>query len=117
MAIVSPRVSSYNVAPAVPLEWADEEEHRRKIAEGTELALNGKIRSVGTITLADGSATTALPDKRIGPQSFIGFMPTTANAAGELATMYVSARTDESATITHANNAEVDRTFIYVVLG
>lgn len=116
MAIVSPRGTQYT-SPAVPLVWSDESEHRRKIAEGTERALEGKIRSTGTVTLTASSATTTLSDIRIGSQSVILFMPTTANAAAELATMYVSARTDESATITHANNAQTDRTFGYAILG
>lgn len=117
MAITSPRQSYYNVAPAVPREWPDEKEHRRKIAEGAERALEGKLRSVNTVTLTANQATSTLSDKRIGPASFIGFMPTTANAAAEIATMYVSAQADESATITHANNAQTDRTFTYIVLG
>jgi hypothetical protein len=45
------------------------------------------------------------------------FMPTTANAAAELATMFVSSRGKQTFTITHANNGQTDRTFKYVVIG
>jgi hypothetical protein len=43
--------------------------------------------------------------------------PTTANAAAALATTYVSAVTQGSFTLTHANNAQTDKTFGYVALG
>jgi hypothetical protein len=81
--------------------------------------LDGKINALGDITLAANVATTTLSDRRIGPSSCIYFMPTTANGAAEIgaATMYVSARAQYSATITHANNAQTDRTFRYSVLG
>jgi len=79
--------------------------------------LQGKLNAVGDVTLTANAAATTLTDSRIGPNSFIGFMPTTSNAAGALSGLYVSARTDGSATLTHANAATVDRTFTYVVIG
>lgn len=81
--------------------------------------VNGKVNSLGTVTLDASSATTTLSDPRIGPDSWIGFMPTTANAAAELGagTLYVSSRGDGTATLAHANNAQSDRTYRYVVLG
>ena len=80
---------------------------------------NGKVDSRGSFTLTVSVASSTLTDANIGPDSYIGFMPTTANAAAELGngTLYVSARAKGSATITHANNAQADRTFGYVVLG
>lgn len=117
MPVTSPRASFYRVAAPVPLDWPDEEEHRRKIAEGVERALNGKVRSVGSITLTANAASSTLTDEKIGPLSFIALYPTTANAAAIVAATYVSARTDKSATITHTNNANADKTFMYVVLG
>ena len=46
-------------------------------------------------------------------------MLTTANAAAEVGAggMYVSAQGDGSFTVTHANNAQADRTFDYTVTG
>ena len=118
MAIVSPRATA-KVADAVPIDWYDPDEHRRKLAEAINLVRQGKVTTVGSITLTASQTTTTLTNIAIGPDSFIGFMPTTANAASEIGngTLYVSARTDGSATITHANNAQNDRTFAYVVLG
>ena len=82
-------------------------------------AMDGKIRSYGETTLAASTAATTLTDARIGPASVITFMPTTANAAAEIGngTMYVSARTNGSATITHASGASTDRIFGYLVIG
>jgi hypothetical protein len=55
----------------------------------------------------------------VGSESVIVFTPTTANAAAEQGggTMYLSARAKQSFTITHANNSQTDRTFIYIVIG
>ncbi len=41
----------------------------------------------------------------------------TANAAAALATSYVSAVANGAFTITHANNAQIDRTFGFACLG
>jgi hypothetical protein len=49
----------------------------------------------------------------------IVFTPTTANAAAEQGggTMYLSARAKQGFTLTHANNSQTDRTFLYIVIG
>jgi len=103
---------------AVPLKGQDTD-HRFKLAQAINQILNGKINTVGDITLTANAASSTLTNTNIGADSCILFMPTTANAAAEIGngTMYVSARTSGSATITHANNANADRTFVYVVLG
>ena len=80
-------------------------------------AMQGKLNNTGTVTLTAGVTTTTLSDPRIGPNSYIGLMPKTANAAGAIATTYVSAQTEGSATLTHANAVSVDRTFTYMVVG
>ena len=118
MAIVSPRATA-KVADPVPIDWYDEAEHRRKLAEALNVLKQGKISSVGEITLTASQATTTLTNIAVGADSHISFMPTTANAAAEIGngTIYVSARVAGSATITHANNAQNDRTFVYAVLG
>ena len=87
------------------------------LAEGVDNLLEGKIRSIGTVTLTTSSVTTTLTNRRIGPSSFIGFMPTTSNAAAGLTALYVTGRGDGTCTLNHANNAQADRTYDYVVLG
>lgn len=117
MAITSPRVSgrSYQTAP---IDWPGKnEEWIRLIADVVNGVMDGKINATGTVTLTANAASTVLSDMRIGPDSCIPLMPTTANAATALATTYVSSRGKETATITHANNAQTDRTFCYAVLG
>ncbi len=120
MAIPSPRAGAVGQArPSVPLDWYDPTEHRRKLADAINQVLQGKLLSTGTVTLTANQATTTLNDQRIGTDSYINFMPTTANAAAEQGAggFYVSARDKETATLTHANNAQTDRTFVYLIIG
>jgi len=77
----------------------------------------GKLNCTTTVTLAAGATTTTLTDARIGAASWIGFMPTTAHAAAALGGLYVSARAQGSATLTHANTADVDKTFGVLIIG
>ena len=74
-------------------------------------------RRTGTVTLAANAATTTLTDDRISYDSPILLQPTTSNAAAALATTYISetGRKNGSATITHANNAQTDKTFRYFI--
>ena len=118
MALTSPRaealVEAYRRAPLV---HTNEEEHRLELATIVNNLLNGKINAKGSVTLSASSATTTLNDFRIGAASVILFMPTTANAAAAMANLYVSARGDQTATLTHTSTSTTDRTYGYVVLG
>ena len=121
MVIPSPRANAAGQArPSVPLDWYDATEHRRKLAEAINLLGQGKVLSTGEVTLTANQATTTLSDERIGTSSYIGMAQAlTANAAAEQGngTMFIGTQTKGSATITHANNAQTDRTFRYVILG
>jgi LDH2 family malate/lactate/ureidoglycolate dehydrogenase len=77
----------------------------------------GKLNATTTVTLTENVTTTTLTDARIGAASVILFMPTTSNAAGAMTNLYVSARAQGSATLTHSNTATTDRTFDVVILG
>lgn len=79
--------------------------------------LDGKTNNTGSVTLTANSATTTLTNPLITATSVITFSPQTANAATATGNLYVSAKADGSATLTHANNAQADRTFDYVVTG
>lgn len=107
--------------PVAPEYYPDETEHRRKLAATANLALAGKLNAVNELTLTAGAATTVLTDARLSANSFIGLMPKTANAAAELGngTLYIAdaTRNTGSATITHANNAQTDRTFQVLIIG
>lgn len=91
----------------------------RETANVVNLLVDGKINAGGEVTLSASSASTTVTDYRVGTESVIVFTPTTANAAAEQGggAMYLSARSKQSFTITHANNAQTDRTFIYIVIG
>lgn len=85
--------------------------------------LKGKLNNLGEVTLTTGAATTTINDPRLTRNSMIVFDPTTANAAAELygATMYVkddgTNRKNGVFIITHANNANADRTFKFQIIG
>jgi len=90
----------------------------REVSEVVNNLVEGKSNNTGTITLAVASATTTtLTDERIGFESIILFMPTTANAASAMTNLYVSARAKGSATLTHSANTSADKTYGYMVIG
>jgi hypothetical protein len=79
----------------------------------------GRSNAIGTVTLTANAATTVVLDLNCSKESCIDFMPMTANAAAERGngTMYVATVVNKSFTITHANNAQNDRTFRYAIKG
>lgn len=92
----------------------------RDIAAVVNRINSGKINAVDSVTIdptGAGGTSTTLTDPRIGPVSYIGLEPLTANAAAARAGTYVSAQTNGSATITHAGAATTDRTFRFLVIG
>lgn len=103
--------------PSAPEAWNNDVEHRRKIARTANLALGGKLNAVMTLTLAANSPTTSVTDQRIGADTFFGFQPLTADAAAALSSLYVSSQANGVATLTHANNAQTDRTFNVLLIG
>jgi len=74
-----------------------------------------------TVTLTANAASTTVTDERLSYYSTVVFDPMTANAATEKAagTLYVTQanRKNGSWTLTHANDASVDRTFRMAILG
>jgi hypothetical protein len=105
--------------------WTGLQNYLRLVYEAIRRLHDGKIGSTGSVTLTANTTTTTLTDAKVGGDSVITFMPTTANAALEFsgmisldtAAMYVSARAQGSATLTHADSTTTDRTFKYVILG
>jgi hypothetical protein len=91
----------------------------KKIVLAIQQLAAGRSNAVGTVTLATGSATTAVTDKNCAIGSVPLLTPTTANAAAEVGngTMFISAVTNGSFTITHANSATTGRTFLYAIHG
>ena len=93
----------------------------RRMYEVLQQIRSGKLEVVGEVTLTAGAASTAVTDIRVSPQSVIVWHPRTANAAAEMAagTMYITDANmgGGTATVTHANNAQVDRTFRLAIIG
>lgn len=109
---------SYSVPPYA---GPDEAIHRRLMAEAIGGMMQGRTNNTGELTLTANAASTVLNDPRLSVFSVLVFDPTTANAAAEMAagTMFVTKanRNNLAWTITHANNAQTDRTFRYAVIG
>ena len=107
--------------PPIPTSGSDWKEWLLKVALTVNGMLRGRMNTGGTITLTINVATTTITDDRISIDSTFVLVPTTANAAAELGngTLYMAeaGRVNGSIVVTHANNAQADRTFRVVVIG
>jgi hypothetical protein len=81
----------------------------------------GKFNATVDFTITANASTSTIVDQRIAPTSAIILDPMTANAAQCLASgnCYIlgSDRSNGSAIMTHANNAQTDRTFRVLIIG
>lgn len=106
---------------AVPEYLQDDKEHRRKLARAVNSLVGGKMNAFIDFTLVANAASSTLIDARISYYSTILFMPMTAHAAAEIAagTMYIPQTTMKNGQciIQHANNAQTDRTFRFLIIG
>lgn len=91
----------------------------RQVAAIVNRLAQGKLNCVGAVTLTPSVVATTVTDARATAASVVLLMPTTVNAAVEVGsgTIYVSGRAKGSFTLTHANNAQADRTFGYALIG
>lgn len=96
----------------LPVKFNTPDEAIRRICTAINTNADGQT---GTVTLTANAASTTLTDVRITASSVISLMPTTANAAAAIATTYIGTTAIGSATITHANNAQADKTFRYSI--
>lgn len=88
-----------------------------KFAFAIQQLAQGRSNAVGTVTLNHDQTTTTVTNQTCGLESIVLLMPKTLNAAGALATTYVSHVGPGTFTLTHANAASTDRTFGYINLG
>jgi hypothetical protein len=94
----------------------------KKIVLAIQQLAAGRSNATGTVTLTPSAATTTVTPTQTGTIA-AGSTPTltatTANAATEVGngTLYVSAVTNGSFTITHANSATTGRTFLWSISG
>ena len=98
---------------------APDEQDRRRVNTAINALGAGRSNAVGSVTLTASAATTAVTAINCAVGSKVFLFPTTANAAAEIGngTMYVGTVAKQSFTITHANNAQADRTFFWLALG
>ncbi len=99
-------------------DMPDERQHRRQLAQQLTTAIQGRLDCTFSLTLTANAASTTIIDSRISLSTAVLAMPTTANAAAEIGngTMYFTP-TAGQCVVTHANNAQADRTFTIAILG
>jgi hypothetical protein len=96
-----------------------DESDRRKINTAINQLAQGRSNAVGSVTLIANAAATTVAAGNCGAGSVVLLSPLTAHAAAELGngTIFVSMVTNGSFTLTHANNAQTDRSFGFVAIG
>src|SRR3990167_7251282 len=101
------------VAPNGVSQWAVE------VAGIVNSVRSGKLNNVCSVTLTANATTTTLTDPLISANSHVSLMPTSATAAAAVgsATGVFVTPGDGTATITHPNTAETDKTFSYSIIG
>jgi len=95
---------------------SDEKDIRRVIFALNETT-RGRSNATSTVTLTAGATTTTVTADNCAEGSQVFLFPKTANAAGAVATTYISAVVNGGFTITHANTGTTDRIFGFVCLG
>lgn len=90
-----------------------------QIVRAVRELFQGRSHAKGTVTLTANATSTTVTAPNCGTDSDISLTPLTANAAAALATTYIQAANIKAGefVITHANNAQTDRTFSYSIRG
>ena len=109
--------------PGIPETAPTDQVWKRLVCLVVNNIMQGRTNNYGTVTLAANAATTVITFAagRLSSNTTFLLFPTTANAAVDIGagTLYESARAvaSNTLTLTHANNASVDRTFRYALIG
>ncbi len=103
--------------PYLFVDDPDERRHRERLASAVNALIAGKLDVARSFTLAANATSTTVSDNKFESNMAVVWVPTTANAAGAVGGLYLSGRSQGSFTLTHANTATTDRTFLYVRLG
>lgn len=94
-----------------------EDKNIQRIVEAIRQLSQGRSNATGTFTLTAGATTTTVSQPYCADSAYVFFTPKTANAAAAISTTYVSSVGNKTFTVTHANNAQTDRTFGYIAIG
>lgn len=89
----------------------------RRLVDAVIQLVEGRNNAVGRFTLTPGATTTIVNHPNCSTDCEPQFSARTASAAAALATTYISAVSQSSFTITHANSGVADREFGYSVQG
>jgi hypothetical protein len=87
------------------------------VVDVVRLLMRGRTNSTGTVTLTENATTTTVNGLSVSSGDTVLLTPTTANAAGEAGTIYVSSVGQGTFTITHSNDTTTDRTFRWLSMG
>jgi len=93
------------------------ERDQTKINRAIQHLEQGRLNVGATCTLTPSATSTMVTAENCGAGSQVQLTPKTANAAAALASTYVSAVGNGSFTISHASNAQTDRTFGFACFG
>jgi hypothetical protein len=98
---------------------AQNERDLTKIVFTVRQLCEGRSNAGGIFTLTANAPTTTVNANTCASTSSILCFPVTAHAAAEFAGggMYIGTVSNGSFVVTHANNAQNDRTFMYVAIG
>jgi hypothetical protein len=90
-----------------------------KIVRAIRDLFEGRSNAVGSFTLTANAASTTVTAPNCGAGASVLAFPRTANAAAELGngTLYIGTVGNGAFVVTHANNAQTDRTFHYAAFG
>lgn len=102
--------------PATQVNLKNSEIHRRQIAEAVNRINQGHFNCTLFVTLDPDVGQTVVTDSRISLQTAALLHPQTANAAAAMPTTFIQC-TNGSATISHTNNAQTDRSFTMAMIG
>lgn len=93
----------------------------RNVSSLFKQIIEGRSNAPGTVTLDANQANTTVIRDTVSSDAVVLLFPATANAAAEVAagTCYVAQGdiANGQFVITHANNAQTDRTFYYLPIG
>lgn len=93
------------------------ERDQTKINVAIQQIEQGRLNVGGTFNLTAGATKTTVKAMNCGENSQAVLTPRTANAAAALSTTYVSAVRNGEFDVTHADDAQIDRTFGFICIG
>ena len=79
--------------------------------------MRGKTNNGGSVTLTASSTSTTLADPLIGGSSKLFFTARTANAAAVASSLRYDDPDNQTVTLHHSSDANIDLTFDYIVVG